>query len=95
MLFVKVRYKDPDAEVSRLLSWPVHDGGATFAAAPADFRFAASVASFGMLLRQSRHKGSATYDDVLHVAQGALGPDEGGYRAGFLELVRKAQGAPQ
>jgi len=95
LLFVKVRYKDPDADASRLLSWPVRDRGATFAAAPEDFRFAASVASFGMLLRQSQHKGSATYDDVLHVAQGALGADEGGYRAGFLDLVRKAQGVPK
>ncbi len=60
-----------------------------------DFRFAASVASFGMLLRDSKHKGSATYDDVLQVAEGAMGPDAGGYRAGFLDLVRKAQGVPK
>lgn len=95
MLFVKVRYKDPDAETSRLLSWPVRDEGMAFEAAPVDFRFAASVAAFGMLLRDSKQRGTATYEDVLQVAQGAVGEDEGGYRAGFLDLVRKARAAPQ
>jgi Ca-activated chloride channel family protein len=95
LLFVKVRYKDPDGRSSRLLSWPVPDGQGTFDAAPADFRFAASVASFGMLLRDSKHKGTATYDEVLSVAQGATGADEGGYRGGFLDLVQKAKAAPR
>jgi len=95
LLFVKVRYKDPAAETSRLLSWPVRDPDTAFDAAPADLRFAAAVAAFGMLLRDSKHSGTASYDDVIRIAGGAVGEDEGGYRAGFLDLVRKARALPR
>ncbi|MDA1194998.1 MAG: VWA domain-containing protein [Planctomycetota bacterium] len=93
LLFVKVRYKDPQAETSRLLSCAVPAKAQPFDSAPADFRFAASVASFGMLLRDSPHRGTSSYDDVLRVAGASVGADEGGYRKGFLDLVRKAQTA--
>ena len=56
-----------------------------------DYRFAAAVAAFGMLLRDSDYKGDATYKQVLTLAQDALGPDEHQYRAEFLKLVRKAK----
>jgi Ca-activated chloride channel homolog len=63
---VKLRYKEPDGETSRLLERPVRDDGATgFAGASEDFKFAAAVASFGMVLRDSPHKGEATFDSVL------------------------------
>jgi hypothetical protein len=51
----------------------------------------AAIASFGMLLRGSRHAGSGTLSEVAAIAGGALGPDAGGYRAEFLDLVRRAQ----
>jgi Ca-activated chloride channel family protein len=91
-LTVKVRYKEPEGEESRLLSLAHVDAGETFDRASQDFRFAASVASFGLLLRESAHAGSATYDSVLAAAGGAVGRDEGGYREAFLELVRRARG---
>ena len=91
LLFVKVRYKDPTADTSRLLSWPVPNRVVPFEQAPTDFRFAASVAAFGMLLRDSSHTGSATFGDVRAIAQRSLGRDEGGYRRGFLELVDTAE----
>ncbi len=57
-------------------------------AAPSEsFRFASSVAGVGMLLRDSEHKGSATYQSLLALARGARGEDREGYRAEFIRLV--------
>jgi Ca-activated chloride channel family protein len=67
------------------------DGGKQFANASVDFKFAAAVAEFGMLLRDSEFKGSGTLGAVLQWAQEGKGADTNGYRTGFLELVRKAQ----
>jgi hypothetical protein len=61
-----------------------------FTDAPADFRFAAAAAEFGLLLRGSDYKGQATYADVRAAAQGALGADADGRRAEFLALVDAA-----
>ena len=91
LLTVKLRYKAPEGQSSWMLQFPVTDTGAGAEAASDDYRFAAAVAAFGMLLRDSPHKGSATFDDVLDLAQGAIGRDEGGYRVQFLDLVRKAR----
>jgi len=88
---LKLRYKDPDADVSQLLSFTIEDDGAPFAQASEDLKFAASVAGFGMILRQSEHKGTATLDGVLEIADEGLGDDRHGYRREFLDLVRKAK----
>jgi Ca-activated chloride channel family protein len=90
LMRLKVRYKDPDGEQSRLLEWPVLDRETPLAKTSADFRFSAAVASFGMLLRHSSFKGNATFDGVIALAQAALGADPSGYRAEFVALVRKA-----
>ena len=84
LLYVKVRYKDPDGATSKLLAQPVAD---RVGAPSADFRFAAAVAAFGMLLRDSRHAGDYTLDDVVSLAEGALGSDSRGYRGEFIRLV--------
>jgi len=63
----------------------------TFAKASKDFQFASAVASFGMLLRDSPYKGDTTYDAVLEIAGSAVGQDKHEYRAGFLEMVRRAK----
>jgi Ca-activated chloride channel family protein len=91
LLTLKIRYKEPQADTSQLLAFPLRDGGAQFANASQDFKFAAAVASFGMILRESPHKGAATLGDVLAWAQAGTGSDEGGHRAEFLTLVRQAQ----
>jgi Ca-activated chloride channel family protein len=86
MMNVKVRYKAPDGEQSRLLSHAVQvpaRGGAT----SDDFRFAAAVAAFGMVLRESEHRGRATVEQVLTLARGARGGDAEGYRAEFIRMV--------
>ncbi len=90
LLTVKLRYKDPDGETSRLLERPVRDEGTSYSSATPDFKFAAAVASFGMILRDSPHKGEATLESVLALAREGLGPDRNGYRAEFLELATKA-----
>ena len=92
MLTVKLRYKKPDGNKSELIEQAVTDSNAAFASTSQDFKFAAAVAEFGMLLRDSEHKGNGTFGAVLEWAQEGKGSDTNGYRAGFIELVRKAQG---
>ena len=88
MLTVRVRYKDPKGSASRLLEAPVADrsGGAS-----EDMRFASAVAEFALLLRESEHRGQASWDQVLTLARGARGEDEQGYRGEFIGLVETAR----
>jgi Ca-activated chloride channel family protein len=89
-LTVKLRFKEPEGDASVLRERPFEDLGLAFDAAPEDFRFAAAVAGFGLLLRESAHRGSANYAAVREIAASALGRDDGGRRAEFLSLVGKA-----
>jgi Ca-activated chloride channel family protein len=91
LLTVKIRFKDPDGDVSRPLAFPLVDGGAKWADATEDFRFAAAVACLGMVLRGSKHRADASYDTVRELAQDAIGADPGGYRHEFISLVEKAR----
>jgi secreted protein with Ig-like and vWFA domain len=91
LLTVKLRAKRPEGDTSRLTEVPLADAGGGFEAASADLRFAAAVAAFGMILRDSEHKGTASLELVAELAGTALGEDGGGYRAEFLDLVRKAE----
>ena len=88
---VKLRYKLPDGEQSVLMSHEVFDRGGRFEQAPADFRFTTAVAAFGMILRDSKHKGGYTLDAVIEQARSALGSDPSGYRAEFVRLVQTAK----
>lgn len=88
---VKMRHKKPDGDTSTLRELPVTDPGRGYGEASEDFRFAAAVASFAMLLRESPYKGNATFAAVLELADAARAHDPGGYRAEFLELVRQAK----
>jgi Ca-activated chloride channel homolog len=92
LLTIWLRYKQPDADKSDAeIEQILVDEGHAFAKASIDFRWAASVASFGMILRNSPHKGNATLDSVLELAQSALGLDKSGYREEFVSLVRSAK----
>ena len=73
-----------------MVSFPVTDAGKKFSQASLDFVWAAAVAQFGRLLRDSSHKGDATMASVLEMAQSSRGADKQGYRAEFLELVTAA-----
>lgn len=91
MLTLKLRYKAPDGDTSKLLEFPLTDGGATWEKSSPDFRFAAAVAGYGMLLHDSTHRGQTTWDSVAQWAREGLGADKSGYREEFLDLVKKAK----
>jgi Ca-activated chloride channel family protein len=92
--FLKIRYKLPDERESRLISEPIAVGARNAPAAVGrDVAFSTAVAGFAQLLRGGTHTGPLGYDDVLRQAQAAKGDDPSGYRAQFIELVRKAQAA--
>lgn len=84
LMFVKLRYKAPDGLRSRLLEHVVRD---EVDRPTRDFRFAAAVAGFGMLLRESPHAGSLTLEAVIEMAEEGQGPDLRGYRGEFIRLV--------
>jgi Ca-activated chloride channel family protein len=91
LLTLKLRYKEPDGVESRLVEFPLKERGGQFHSASKDLQFAAAVASFGMILRGSEHRGSGNLPAVAEIAGGALGDDPNGYRAEFVDLIRKAQ----
>jgi len=91
LLTLKLRYKAPDEDKSKLLEYPVKDSGAKWKDSSKEYRFAASVAAFGMLLRDSQYKGLGNYDLVLELAQEGLANDKSGYRAEFVELIKRAK----
>jgi Ca-activated chloride channel family protein len=91
LLTLKLRYKEPDGDESKLMTIPVTDPDTDFHSASRDLMFTAAVAEFGMLLRDSPHKGEATFDSVRNLAKKGLGPDTAGYRAEFLELIDQAE----
>jgi Ca-activated chloride channel family protein len=84
LAFVKIRYKLPDGATSRLMEEPVLDRRG---AVSRDLAFAAAVAGFGMLLRESEHAGTLTLPDVIRMAERSRGPDPDGYRAEFIRLA--------
>ncbi|CAN5459527.1 hypothetical protein BH11PLA2_BH11PLA2_49820 [soil metagenome] len=88
---VKLRHKLPTSDVSTLREIPVVDSNKPYGEASEDFRFAAAVASYAMLLRDSLYKGNATYAAVMELAQAAKTWDPGEYRDEFVKLVAKAK----
>ena len=91
MVTVKLRHKKPDGETSELTERSFTDNGSKFENAPADLKFAAAVAEFGMILRDSQYKGKGTLGALIEWAMEGKGRDTAGYRAGFIEMARKAQ----
>ena len=87
LLTLKLRYKRPGEETSRLISSPLRDGGVDLAKSSENFRFSAAVAGFGMLLRESKHAGVLSLGDVLALARGAKGKDPEGDRTEFIRMV--------
>ncbi len=89
LVTVRLRYKDPKSETSQLVETSLIDDGTRWAQASEDYRFAAAVAAFGMHLRSSPHC-RATLEQILQWAEAACTRDEYGWRAEFLDLVRRA-----
>ena len=91
LLTVKLRYKEPDGNESRLLTMGLLDKNNAFDNASENLRFASAVAGFGMILRDSNYKGDANLNNIWQIANSARGNDLKNYRTEFVELVSKAQ----
>ena len=91
MMAVKVRYTPPTEKTSKLLAAVVTNERRPFETASRDFRFAATVASFAMLLRESPYRGETSYAQIHAWGNAAKGPDELGHRREFLRLVQVAE----
>src|SRR6185436_5706181 len=88
LMAVYVRYIPPTEKASKLVQATVSQQKRPFAEASRDFRFAASVASFAMLLRESPHRGETSFSQVQQWANTAVRADEQGHRREFLRLVQ-------
>lgn len=88
LLTIKLRYKKPEGEKSILMEIPIKKEVLAFDESSAHLRFSAAVAGFGMLLRDSEHKGTASLDSVIEMALNSKGADEEGYRGEFIRLVK-------
>ncbi len=87
---VRLRWKAPDSETSTGAETAFTGPTKSFADASTDFKFAASVAAGGMLLRHSTHKGDATFAKVIRWASDGLGQDPRGERSEWIDLMRRA-----
>ena len=87
MLTIKLRYKQPDGDKSQLIERPVMDKVLDKKGTSDNFRFAAAVAEFGMLLRDSEYKKDASYAHAAKLAKGAMGKDENGYRRELVDMI--------
>ena len=90
MFTLKLRYKEPEGEISKLMEIPVLEPDSAGALSP-DCSFAAAVAAFGMILRDSPYKGQASIPLVLKLANAGKGDDSNGYRAEFIQLVKLSE----
>jgi Ca-activated chloride channel family protein len=91
MLTIKFRYKQPTSSVSKVSQVTVKDTPIALKATSTDFRFAAAVAEFGMMLRDSPFKQHSSYDQAIQMARAAKGEDTEGYRAEFIKLAESAK----
>lgn len=91
LLTLRLRYRLSAGDSEQVVQFIGHDARSARAAESPDFRFAAAVAEFGMVLRGSPQRGAATMDTAIVVADGARGPDPSGERKAFIELARHAK----
>ena len=91
ILTVKFRYKEPKETESKLISHVVYDEFKQFENASENLKFSSSVIEFGMVLRDSRHKGTSNFKEIIKLAKSSKGKDDEGYRAEFIKLVETAE----
>lgn len=92
LMTVKFRYKKPDENGSKLIVHPLMDNQISLERTSDNFRWSASVAAFGMLLRESEYVKAYTFENVVQLAQGARGTDKEGYRIEFINMVKSVSG---
>ncbi|MCK5103343.1 MAG: DUF3520 domain-containing protein, partial [Cyclobacteriaceae bacterium] len=91
LVTLKLRYKAPDGNKSKLITTPVMDKNKDWENTSDNFRWSAAVAEFGMLLRESQFSQEADISSVIKLAKGAKGDDEEGYRSEFIRLVESSR----
>ena len=92
MMLVKLRYKLPQDSTSQLITQTIKDSEFNANLTPStNLRFAAAIATFGMILRDSEYKGNANYDLVMKLATQGQGEDQEGYRGEFIRLVEQSR----
>ena len=93
LAFLKIRYKDPYIKRAKSVeeSTPIPFTLTDLAQTDDDYRFAAAVAEWGMLLRNSKYKAQSSYNQVLELAKNALGEDKESYRKEFIDLVELSE----
>lgn len=87
LLTVKFRYKEPSGKESKLIEKSLIGGEKELALSSNNLKFSAAVAEFGLLLRDSKFKGDADFDEVVKLAKMGKGEDSEGYRSEFIRLV--------
>ncbi|HET9279356.1 MAG TPA: YfbK domain-containing protein, partial [Flavitalea sp.] len=95
VMTIKFRYKKPNEDKSKLIEHPVIDRAIPVQKTSDNFRFAAAVAQFGMLLRNSEFKQTSTYNNAWKLAKSSLGEDKEGYRSEFLRMIKNAESLVQ
>jgi len=92
-LLAREDFNDDTEEESRLASTRIDENAIwrEWAACDDDFKFASAVVEFGMLLRDSPYKGTASWASAMERARTAKGTDSEGYRAEFIKLVEMAE----
>jgi len=95
LMTVKIRYKAPDGNQSKLLSQVVKQAKVEMAKTSTDFRWAAAVAGFGMMLREAKDRGNISWATVTQLAEGAKGTDAEGYRTQMIEMLKRAARLPK
>jgi len=91
--YLKIRYKLPNEDESRLIGQAISGGQETpsVGAASNDVRFATAVAAFGDRLKGGAQAATMSYDAIIALAEGSRGEDKWGYRNGFVRMVRLAK----
>jgi len=91
LITLKLRYKEPDGFKSKLIEQTVKNNPIALNKTSNNFRFAAAVTEFGMVLRNSEFKGTSSFKQVIELAENAKGDDKDGYRSEFIRLVKAAE----
>jgi hypothetical protein len=87
VMTLRLRYGNPDSETSELIETAVKDSGKKTSEASENFRFAAAVAEWGLILSKSEYMEKATITQVLELGRGSIGHDSDGSRKEFISLV--------
>jgi Ca-activated chloride channel family protein len=88
LMTIKLRYKKPAEDDSKLIVHPLRDTNVSLSKTSGNFRWSASVAAFGMMLRESEYVKNYTYEQIVEMAQAAKGNDNEGYRSEFINMVK-------